>query len=630
VRRGVFDPLPIALARAPLLPVTVPADASAEAVDPLVREGMFLASRQAGALVTGASREPRSGRGAVTVRSYTLRARSRPTPHGVFAGATTAAFSDSVGPRGLAVGEGHRARTVPDPGWLAAVAGRLLDDPDVLPLLTLSASNLVVRRGGRLEHERPAEPGTAGVRRVTVRATDAAILVMSVCARGARWSTVLGAVTRKWPATPESLVRSMVAELVQRGFLLTDLLPGFSTDDPLWHLLTKIPAANEVRGDLALIRRHLAVADTCPPGQPRRLDLLATARDAADRILPHEHPFYADVALDADLVLPARLAREAADAAAVLWRIGSGPDPVTGFHDRFAGRYGHHRFVRLVDAVDPVIGIAADPPETPPAATRETAAVLASLIATAGHGIEVELDTAAIEALAAASESAAALPPETAEVYVRVVADSPDAAAAGRFHLAVCPGGGTQEAGSTSGRFASLLPGLRKTRYRDGTAMVAELVVRSRTPSGATLAPETGFAAHRIPLGVPVRPGDLEVEDLLLTSDGQRLLLWSASQPGGARDRREHGGHVEGAPGSAGRSPRRRSFIREACAGPPAGGRPASPTQAVNGPARPPPAAGGARSMLRLTWDPSSRKPRARATRRDASGRARHCGSLPL
>ena len=65
----------------------------------------------------------------------------------------------------------------------------------------------------------------------------------------------------------------MVAVLRRRGFLLTDLLPGCGTDDPLWHLLTKIPAANEVRGDLALIRRHLADADTCPPGEPRRLDL---------------------------------------------------------------------------------------------------------------------------------------------------------------------------------------------------------------------------------------------------------------------------------------------------------------------------------------------------------------------
>src|SRR6202035_1327843 len=105
----------------------------------------------------------------------------------------------------------------------------------------------------------------------------------------------------------------------------------------------------------------------------------ATARDAADRILVHEHPFSAAVTLDADLVLPARLTRDAADAAAVLWRISSGPDPLAGFHDRFADRYGHHRFVRLIDAVDPVTGIAADLSETPPSATQESTAVLASL-----------------------------------------------------------------------------------------------------------------------------------------------------------------------------------------------------------------------------------------------------------
>lgn len=493
MRRGVFDPLPIALARVPLLPVTVPADtAEAEPVDPIVREGMFLASRQAGTLVTGAAREPQGGRGAATVRSYTLRARWRPTPYGVFAGTATARFCDQAGPHGLAMGDGHRARTIADPGWLAAVAGRLLDDPDVLPLLTLSANNLAVRRGGRLEHERPAEPGTAGVRRVTVRATGATTLIMNVCARGARWSTVLHAVTRKWPAAPESSVRGMVVELVRRGFLLTDLLPERGTDDPLGRLVTKIPAANQVREDVALIRRHLADADTCPPGLPRRLEVLAAARDAADRILLHEHPFCADVALDASLVLPARLAREAAGAASVLWRIGSGPDPLAGFHDRFADRYGHHRFVRLVDVIDPVIGIAAGLPGTEPATAREPTAILSSLIAAAGHGIEAELDTAAIEALTAANGSAAALPPETAEVYVRVVAGSPEAAAAGRFYLAVCTGGGTQEAGSTSGRFASLLPGLRKTQYRDGAGVITELVVRSRTPSGATLAPETG------------------------------------------------------------------------------------------------------------------------------------------
>ncbi|WP_425569545.1 lantibiotic dehydratase [Nonomuraea salmonea] len=273
------------------------------------------------------------------------------------------------------------------------------------------------------------------------------------------------------------------------------------------------------------IRQHLTDADTQPPGSPQRLTMLTAARETADRLNHQKRPIRVDVAADAHLTLPAHLAREAADAAGVLWRIGSGPDPLAGFHDRFLHRYGRHRFVPLLDALDPVIGISAEitdtPPEMPPASTR----ILASLIT---RRTEVELDPATVEALAAANRTESALPPRTAEIYVRVFANSPQDAAAGRLRLAVTPAGGTQEAGSTFGRFASLLPEL-KMNDKDEHAVVAELVVQARTPSGATLAPPTGFAAHRIPLGVPTRPGDLQPEDLLLVSDGQRLLLWSST-----------------------------------------------------------------------------------------------------
>ncbi|MFC4016069.1 lantibiotic dehydratase [Nonomuraea purpurea] len=519
----VFVPFPApALARIPLLPLTCTAEAGGAggAVDPLVREGMFLASRQTAALAAASSPE---GRGRETVRSYTVRAQTRPTPQGVFAGVAAAFFSGSGG-HGWTMGSEHRARSVPDPGWLAAVADRVLTAPDVLPHLTLSSNNLAVRRGGRLEHERAAEPGTTGVRRVTVRATDATALIMQVCARGATGSEVLDAVTRAWPGAPEAPVRDMVLELVRQGFLLTDLLDNGS-DDPLRHLLAKLPSGSALRKDLALIRRHLADADTHPPGSPQRLTMLATARAITDRIAHRERPVRVDVAVDAHLILPARLAREAADAAGVLWRIGSDPDPLAGFHDRFTHRYGRHRFVPLLDALDPVIGVSLTetPPNTPPESTR----VLASLIASAEHSAEVELDAGTVEALATANGSESAPPPRTAEIYVRVFADTPQDATAGRLRLAVAPGGGTQEAGSSSGRFASLLPEL-KVDDADEDAVVAELVVRARTPSGATLAPPTGFAAHRIPLGVPVRPGDLNLADLLLVSDGRRLLLWSA------------------------------------------------------------------------------------------------------
>jgi hypothetical protein len=43
----------------------------------------------------------------------------------------------------------------------------------------------------------------------------------------------------------------------------------------------------------------------------------------------------------------------------------------------------------------------------------------------------------------------------------------------------------------------------------------------------ATIAPPTGIAATRIPVGVPGRPGDLRLDDVLLVADAERLTLWS-------------------------------------------------------------------------------------------------------
>ncbi|MCD0448326.1 lantibiotic dehydratase [Actinocorallia sp. API 0066] len=495
---------------------------------------MFLASRQAGSIASS-PRQLLDGRAASTVRSYTLRARSRPTPHGVFAGVCCARFTESASDS-LSIGDAHRARTVPHPSWLADVAALVLDDPDVLPLLTLSTNALAVRRGDRWEHEQPAEPGVLGVRRISVRATDAATLVMSECAQGARWSDLLAAVTRAWPVAPEQPVRSMVLELVRCGFLVTDLLPEQGGDDPLTHLLARLPVNDALRARLEKIRVCLADADRLRPGAAGRLEFLSQARDLADQIVSPSTDSHkrgrstlsVDVAVDGDLALPRRLASEAAQAAEVLWRINPRPDPLADYHRRFKARYGPHRFVPLLDTIDPVAGIGFEEPEPSSAMSARTTAVLGTLIAeAAGAGrVEVELGAATVEALATAAGSRDAVPPRTAEIQVRVIADSLEDAAAGRIRLAVCSASNTQDAGSSTGRFSTLVPGLAYPDHADD-ALVAELVVRARTPNGSTLAAPTGFASHRIALGVPARPGDLDVADLMLMSDGPRLWLWS-------------------------------------------------------------------------------------------------------
>lgn len=198
---GLFSVHPTApiLARLPLLPAKGDEDHG----DDLLREGMFLASRSLGEDHTPGARAHH------TMRAYELRARGRPTPHGVFAGV---AVADVVnGPACLQVGAGHRARSNPSAAWLAAACADLLQGPDaqeILMRLALTTQGSAARRGGRWEVESEPADDHRVVERCTVRATD---LIMAVCTGAATTQAVLDAVRSRWPQVRESVVLARVA-----------------------------------------------------------------------------------------------------------------------------------------------------------------------------------------------------------------------------------------------------------------------------------------------------------------------------------------------------------------------------------------------------------------------------------
>lgn len=527
-KRGPFAVLngSTVLARIPLLPAAV-YGSQPTAVDPLLVEGMFIASRQTGTAAAAACHAEQV-RLAATVRAYDLRARFRAMPHGVFAGVTVARVTDSDAD--LCLGSEHRVRTCPSPAWLATFSDRVLDMPEVLRLLTLTTSNLIVRRGHRLECEQQATPGVAGPQRVSIRATDACALILRLCQRGASYQTVVAEIVRRWPNAPDWMIRSTVLQMVRGGFLLTDLVPESNHDDALGHVLAKLPDSCSLRPPLKRLRDHLRDADRTPPGTPERLAELLAARAVCDELAYVDRPLSADVVADAHITVPAALAEEAAEAVGVLWRVSQARGALADYHWRFLERYGPNRFVPLLDVADPAIGLGDIEPETDREADTlpsDRLTILAALLNEAvAHGqMEVELDETTVDALD--SHRVDMPPPPTAEVYARVLAASEKDLAAGRLSLAIY-GGGTQQAGSTIGRFATLLPDAGLGPTADGSALVAELVVRPRTPELAGVAPPAGFAPARIAVGAPARDDDLDLRDLLLVSNRDRLMLWSA------------------------------------------------------------------------------------------------------
>lgn len=511
------------VARIPLLPVA-PGDfhdEEDETVDAPLYEAVRFGSRSFGRLDI---ESVDSGKTRATLRAYELRARTRATPRGSFAGVQIARAARTARFR---IGRAHRARSVPCAGWLADLARQVTETPDVLERLRLSANDLVARRGDRFENE----PASSSPTRVTLRATRAVELILDTCRTGAALGEIVAAIAATWPGAPEQKVRDTVLELVRQGFLLTDLLPDPAGDDPLGHVLSKLPEQHDLARPLAMIRRHLKQADLYQPGAPERLAALAAARDICDAICRHDSPIAVDVAVDAGIEVPTSLLTEASDAAGLLWAITPSETALASYHSRFVDRYGIGRRIPLLSVVDPVTGLgdpdtgsdSAPVAEPPPGRARALAALIASSMASGGA--EVVLDDATIAALRVRGGNAG--PSPSGEVYVRVVAASQNDLDAGRYQLAAYFGC-TQDAGSSIGRFASLLPGcVRDAGAEWAPAVTAEVVVHPRLPKLDTVAAPTGFTQTRICVGVAPRPGDLTLDDLQLASDGHRFVLWS-------------------------------------------------------------------------------------------------------
>jgi hypothetical protein len=266
-RRGTVLPAPFrvadarwGMARVPVLPHDDLEPGGQ--VEPVVAEGVFLCSD-----IHALSSPGRAGRWRATTRAFQIRARRRTTPQGVFAAAAELEVGDGRFCLTVHIG---RVRSYPNPVWLHEVCSRLLDNPDVLRGLRFTASNLAVRRGNRLEIDRPSGNTVTGPQRVSIRATKAIDAIMDVCRPGASWTQVTAALARRWPDVPDDAVHSALRTLVRNGFVLTDLTAPDSGNDPLGHVLAKLPVAEQMCGPLSRLRAALVEADRLPPGQAAR------------------------------------------------------------------------------------------------------------------------------------------------------------------------------------------------------------------------------------------------------------------------------------------------------------------------------------------------------------------------
>lgn len=534
--------------RVPVLPVSrLPAGRADPAswIRELAADQRFRAALEvsspdlAGALRSAADRMPAAGRkldrlvGSLT--AYRLRMAYRPTPFGLLAGvalgsAGSAGSARSAGlPAAGRLGAGHLIGLRPDAGWLSEVVHGISRDTGIRLGRVRVTAGRHMHRGRDAFVVRP--PGATAEARV--RATPLIELVLDAVADGADLDELADHLATAAPRIPAERFDVLLRTLISHGVLDTDLLPPPGAADPLGHVLARLaPSGPDARGlaaGLAAVRDRTGLVPE--PGFGAVLDEVRARMRA---VHPAEPLVHADLALDACVRLPPEVRREAEIAADFGWRCasdrGPGTDAARHYHRAFVERYGYGQLVPLTEVLDDVRGLREPSPSPLPAADDVRDPVLMELAVLAGaeRRREVSLDDAILDRLSArAGPGDAAHAPACVELHAELIANSLADLDAGRFLLAVSPQGGARQAGASLGRFAYLLPAARECAD-PARAPHAEVVFRPHDPRLGNLVAQTGWAGHRIPIGLgDSQPGDLPMRDLAVCADEHRLWLFS-------------------------------------------------------------------------------------------------------
>ncbi|MCX5239080.1 lantibiotic dehydratase [Streptomyces prunicolor] len=444
----------------------------------------------------------------LAVLRYALRARTRSTPFGLFAGVASARIGTVPA---LRVGVEHHIAARTDAAHTRALADRFEQHPALRPHLMLLTSSLAIERDGHvLVEHRPSGRRGGGPEHVQVRVTGPVREALAGARTPILWTDLVAKLATSYPDAPATAIEKMLSRLVEQSVLLTSLRTPMTVTDPLVAM----------NGSA----RHLSPAEA------------ATIREAPRHAL--------DVRLDWDLTIPEQVAQEAATAARALLRLAP-RSALTGWvewHGRFLDRFGPRAVVPVLDAIDALgyppgfLGATA-PPAPSPLPDRDAYLIKLAHTAALRRNLEVDLDDAALEEIAT-SDPAHPVQPST-ELTVRIDASSLPALQQGEFTLHVV--GVARSAGTTAGRFLGMLPDQDQRRMGGVYAALPGIhrgaLVAQISSTPLSLHAENVARAPQV-TDLVVTLGDYQapdtdvvpVADLAVTADADQLHLVSLSR----------------------------------------------------------------------------------------------------
>ncbi|MGW4305886.1 lantibiotic dehydratase [Streptomyces californicus] len=484
----------------------------------------------------------------VSVARYVLRALHRPTPFGLFAGVTTATFDAEPHSRW---GQNHVVVARAGAEWVARLIEQLERSGELLPLLSVVVNNTTFERDGSLVVPYQ-DDGPTGQRRAveaSVELSTPVRLILRAADAPIRIGELAEKLMAEFPAVAPERVKRLLAGLVRRRVLITNLHAPATETDALGHLVTQLDAvrAQDIRLLAPVVRELRAVhagLEQC--GTTGGRDAVATRmRDLVPGL--RRHPLALDLCLDATVVLPDLVAREVERAATILTRLCARPygsEPWNEYHQRFYERFGVGTMVPLMEVVaDSGVGYPDGYPGRPTDEGRRRLSPrddvllrLAQAAALDGRD-EVLLTDETVAALDRGPQEPRI--PSHLEVSVRLHAASLAEVRRGRFTVELTSV--SRGSGVTVGRFLGVLPHAQRKRLHEELAdlptadegtVAAQLSFPALLPDTAhvTRTPRVlplviSLQEHRAPDAAVLTPADLA-----LACDGRRMYLAAPSR----------------------------------------------------------------------------------------------------
>ncbi|MEU5908415.1 lantibiotic dehydratase [Micromonospora sp. NPDC047467] len=474
-----------------------------------------------------------------TIR-YLLRMTSRATPFGLFAG--VAPLRLDAARTSVRWGTSHRTVARPEPAWMASRVDQLESLPEVQDLVPVVTNDLAFVRGDRLVV--PCQPHPDGPSaEVTVKHSP----VVADAIRIARTPLPLGElaarVAERYPGWEQG-IRRLIGDLLTRKVLLSALRPPMTAVDPLGYLVDQLAQTGVDRHErlAALIPALHAIRDDLD--QPR--DGRARAARRMTRVAAEPAAVAVDLRVDCAAALPARVARAAEEAAALLVRLNPaarGESAWVDYQARFLDRYGPGAVVPVRDLVSdgglgfPAGYLGSQYEQRPPAMTGRDRLLLALAQRTAMRDAdEITLDEQLVDALSS-DPATTQVPPHT-ELSFQVHAPSRDAVDRGDFDLVVVAV--HRAAGTSTGRFLHLLDPSELEQVRrayahlptvDPDALAVQISAPPLLLRTEQLARTPAVLPRLLSLGEHPTPGTerITLDDLAVTGDARRLQLLSLS-----------------------------------------------------------------------------------------------------